>query len=116
MTLNADFLSTLEHSIRQALRHLDTDETKGFWCDGILLSEGNAHYSIKSVNANRSVKLKAFLGKDGQTPYELTLLFGGHALSRYARDLSLEDCIPDRPADEWIAVDTAKKQITVHLD
>lgn len=108
--LNADLLTFLEHAISRALHDAESNETKGFWCDGILLSEGNGHYSQKSVNNNKQVTLKAFVGKDGQTPYQLTLLFGNQALSRYARGLSLERCVPDRSTEDWFEIDVQNKK------
>jgi hypothetical protein len=77
--LNQDFCVFLEYEICKAFEHSDNDQIKGFWCDGVLLNQPNYTYSQKFVNDNRQVKLKAFIGKGGQTEYELILRFGKKA-------------------------------------
>lgn len=37
--LDQDFCEYLEYEICKALEHSDNDQIKGFWCDGILLSQ-----------------------------------------------------------------------------
>ena len=91
--INQDFCNYLEYQLNDVFQHLDNVETKGFWCDGILLSEPDDHYSKDFVSKYRQVKLKAFVGKTGQTEYTLTLKFGRKALSRYARGLEVNTCI-----------------------
>lgn len=93
-----------------------TDERlKGFWCDGILLFDIENEYLKKQINDKRSVVMKAFSGKTGQEEYELTLLFGRKALSRYSRDLRLEGCVPDAEISDWLEVDPIKKKIVLRL-
>jgi hypothetical protein len=45
--------------------------------------------------------MTAFTGQTGQDKYELILRFGENALSRYSRDLSLEECMPN-PEDKHL--------------
>ena len=115
--LDDEFCEQLEWKIGNAMEALwKTDERlKGFWCDGVLLPESESEYSKKHVNDNRFVIMKAFTGKSGQEEYELTLLFGKKALSRYARDLSLEECVPDLENSDWLQVDPVRKTIVVQL-
>lgn len=113
--IDQDFCDTLEHAISSTLQHMENDGTKGFWCDGVLLSQPAINYSKKYVNDHREVQLKAFIGKDGQTEYELILKFGSKSLSRYARDLEIEECVPvDK--ENWFTIDTDNKIIEVQLD
>ena len=60
--------------------------------------------------------MQAFIGKDGQTVYSLTLKFGNKALSRYARNLNMVECIPQTDFDNWLKIDILKKEIEIQLD
>jgi hypothetical protein len=113
--LDNDFCEILEHKISHALANIHDEKVKGFWCDGVLLSEPDMYYSPKFINDNRQTKLKAFIGHDGQTAYSLLLKFGSKALSRYARNLELASCIPQTGIEEWFCVDTTKKEIEIQL-
>ena len=95
--------------------NLDDESVKGFWCDGVLLSEADKSYSQKFVNDNRQIKLKAFVGKDGQVLYNLTLKFGKKALSRFARNLDIVECIPLAEVQDWVSIDSSKKEIEIQL-
>src|SRR5581483_1802066 len=113
--LDSSFCDTLEHKISHALANIHDEKVKGFWCDGVLLSEPDICYSSKFINDNRQTKLKAFIGHDGQTAYSLLLKFGNKALSRYARNLDLASCIPQTGIEEWFYIDTGKKEIELRL-
>jgi hypothetical protein len=113
--LDRDFCDFLEYRISEALRELPHESTIGFWCDGILLPVTENSYSEQSVNNNRQVLLKAFIGKDGQSAYELILKFGNKALSRYARHLDIKECIPDVQELNWFYIDVSKRRIEIKL-
>jgi hypothetical protein len=114
--IDQDFCDFLEQAVSDALQYLDNDETKGFWCDGILPLQPEIYYSKKYVNDNRSVRLKAFIGKDGQTEYEMILQFGSRSLSRYAKNLTIQECVPDTNKENWLTIDIDNKIIEVQLD
>jgi hypothetical protein len=114
--IDQEFCEFLEYEICKAFEHSDNDQIKGFWCDGILLNQPGSSYSPKYVNDNRQVKLKAFIGKDGQTEYELTLKFGDKALSRYTRDLDIKECVPSPDKQNWFDIDTKRNKIEIQLD
>lgn len=78
--------------------------------------EPASQYTLQAVNNNRQVTLKAFLGRDGQTEYVLIMQLGPTALSRHARSLDIQECIPG-PDDQSnrLAVDTARRTITIRL-
>lgn len=69
----------------------------------------------KQINDKRCVIMKSFTGKTGQEEYQLTLLFGSKSLSRCARDLRIEEYVPDPEDSDWLEVDTVKKKRTVRL-
>jgi hypothetical protein len=114
--LDQDFCEFLEFKICKVFEHIDNEQIKGFWCDGVLLDQPDNAYSQKIVNDNRQVKLKAFIGKDGQTEYELTLRFGNRALSRYARNLDIKECVPNLDKQNWFDIDTKRNKIEIQLD
>ncbi|MBL7829377.1 MAG: hypothetical protein JNJ57_22260 [Saprospiraceae bacterium] len=82
--LTQTFCEFLEFELCKAFSLSDNDQIKGFWCDGVLLDQPENAYSQQAVLDNKQVKLKAYIGKDGQTPYKLTLKFGNEALNRVA--------------------------------
>ena len=114
--IDRDFCEFLEYEICKAFEHSDNDEIKGFWCDGVLTDQPDSYYSQKFVNDNREVKLKAFIGKDGQTEYELNLKFGNKSLSRYARNLDIKECVPNPDKQNWFDIDTKRYKIEIQLD
>lgn len=114
--LDQSFCKMLEYKICEALENISDEEVKGFWCDGVLLLEPDNYYLQKFINDTRQTKLKAFVGKDGQGVYSLTLKFGKKALSRYARNLDIADCIPQTDFDKWLGIDTSKQELEIQLD
>lgn len=114
--LDQDFCETLEYKISEALENISDEKAKGFWCDGVLLSEPDNYYSQKFINDNRQAKMKAYIGKDGQGVYSLTLKLGSKALSRYARNLDIAECIPQTDFAKWFGIDTSKQEIEIQLD
>jgi hypothetical protein len=84
-----------------------------FWCDGVYSHLPEVYYSQKYINDKRETKLKAFIGKDGQTRYDLILKFGPKSLSRYARGLNLERCLPENI--QGIFIHTANKALIIQL-
>ena len=113
--LDESFCVFLEYAICEAFKHSNNNQIKGFWCDGILLNQSEYTYSQQFVNNNRQVTLKAFIGKDGQTEYELILRFGRKALSRYARSLDIKECVPSPESSNFFDINTQYKRIEVQL-
>lgn len=114
--LDHDFCGHLEYVICCALEDSDEESTRGFWCDGVLLPLHKQYYSQKFVNDMRHVSMKAFVGKNGQTEYELILKFGNKALSRYARNLNIIECVPSPDIPDWFSINIEKRVIEIQLD
>lgn len=114
--IDRDFCEFLEYEMCKVFEHSNNDEIKWFWCDGVLTDQPDIYYSQKFVNDNRQVKLKAFIGNDGQTEYELTLKFGNKALSRYTRNLDIKECVPNADKQNWFDIDTKRNKIEIQLD
>lgn len=113
--IDQDFCTYLEFEITKALSNSPNEEIKYFWCDGILLPN-SYEYSQKIINDKRYLRTTAFVGLDGQVKYDMTIHFGKKALSRYARSLSLNECIPDSSNDDWVVIDIEKKAIDIRLN
>ena len=92
------------------------EDLKGFWCDGISWqpSDGRQLHP-KHVNDTRRIVTQAWLGKTGQDRYELTVHLGRLALSRYAKGVSMVDCIPAKGDYEWWSVDIMDKILIVSI-
>jgi hypothetical protein len=114
--INTDFCEFLEYEICKAFEYTDIQEIKGFWCDGIILNQQENYYSKKFVNDNKSIQLKAFIGKDGQKEFELTLVFGNKSLSRYARGLDIKECLPRPDQHDFFDIDITHNKIKIQLD
>lgn len=113
--LNEDFCIDIEYYLCNVFENRENEATRGFWCDGVLLSESENHYSPKYVNEHRQVTLKAFIGKDGQSEYVLILHFGDKSLSRLARNLSLKEYLPSINQLDRFQIDTQQKRIDIML-
>ncbi len=113
--LNADFCTFLEYKISNAFRSSDNEQLKILWCDGVLLPDNSNEYSKKYVNDKRQIIMTAFIGKDGQDRYTLILQFGKNALSKYARDLDIKECMPAIENLEHFYIDILNKQIIIQL-
>jgi hypothetical protein len=96
---------------------LDISELKGFWCDGVVLTEDDEHYSKKSVNDHRFVLLNAYIGKygEGENLYSVKLKFGRKAMSRYQRGLSIYECLPAGDTKDCLVIDTKHQTLEIQL-
>lgn len=113
--LNQDFCKFLECHLTNAFSYSTDNTVKSLWCDGVLLPWNENVYSKKSVNGKREIMLKAFIGKDGQGGYPVLMKFGKKALSNYARDLDITDCLPKADENDWYEVDPEKNKIIIQL-
>lgn len=113
--ITQDLCEYLESRISAALEASDDERLKGFWCDGVSPPDSETVSSLKTVNDRRQLTMTAFAGKTGQDRYELTLTFGPKALSRHARGLSLESCIPDAESTGWFSIDPTRKTMQIRL-
>ncbi len=106
-----DFLGYLEYQLTNAFNKSKNIEVKGFWCDGILPTYENE----KVIFEKKEILLTAFLGKDGQGKYDLTLKFGTNSLKNLAKGLDLSECIPNSEIKDWFDIDISKNKIIVQL-
>jgi hypothetical protein len=113
--LTQDFCDFLEFQLTNVFRNSSDISLRSLWCDGVLLPSNEGDFSRKAVNDKRKIPMTAFCGETGQDQYELILIFGNKALSRYARGLDLKECIPDSKDYNWVKVEVEIRRIDVHL-
>jgi predicted Zn-ribbon and HTH transcriptional regulator len=111
---NKDFCSALEYSLD--FSQFEDENIKSLWCDGVdHLPADIKSLSIGNLQQKPFIKTKAWIGKDGQGVYEMTIHLGPEALSNYIKRQDLHECIPDTASDEWIKIDTERKEIEIRL-
>jgi len=116
ISFNKDFCLHLEYHIGGTLEKSGREDLKGFWCDGVLHSPiPESQLTRKSVNDNRKIITPAWIGKDGQGEYEMTILFGKYSLRRYAKGTSMIDCVPSNESMDWIDIDVDNRKIEIIL-
>lgn len=113
--IDENFCGLLQIRISKAFADSENEQIKHFWCDGVL-GGFDYEYEKKYVNDNRRIVMTAFCGNTGQEKYDLVLLLGRKALSRYARGLDIIDCIPSSPGNEWFDIDILRRQMIIQLD
>jgi hypothetical protein len=94
---------------------LPNEKIKYFWCDGVSLPKAIGALSIQQVNKARKIITTAWVGQHGEENYELMILLGRKALSRYVRGLSLDACVPDAESPNWLTVDLVNRKIILQL-
>lgn len=111
---NKDFCSALEYSLD--FSQFENENIKSLWCDGVdHLPVDIKSLSVANLKKKPFIKTKAWIGKDGQGHYEMTIHFGPEALSNYINRQHLHECIPDTAAHEWIKVDPERNQVEIRL-
>ena len=113
--LTQDFCNYLEYQVSAALA-TSSDPTKlGWWCDGILLPAATDAYAPQRINSTKQVVTRAWLGKTGQEPYDMTIRFGPKAVRQYMRGNALEECVPSPENANWIGLDERTKAAVIDL-
>ena len=111
---NKDFCSALEYSLD--FGHFEDENLRSLWCDGIShLPSDIKSLSISNLKQQPFIKTRAWIGKDGQGHYEMTIHFGPAALSNYINRKDLQECIPEAASGDWIKIDPEQKQIEIML-
>lgn len=113
--LDQAFCAQLEYCLTTTFRNSSDGKIKDYWCDGILLPNTDKEVLQKTVNNKRELIMTAFIGKTGQERYQLILKFGDKSLSKYFRNLGIQDCIPDASEKNWYSIDISKKVLTIQL-
>lgn len=113
---NEEFCNYLEYHLCKTFQNSNLANVKWLWCDGIShVPTSDKQLTAKNVNDTRKIVTKAWIGKDGQDEYKMTIHFGKQALSRYAKEHSLIDCLPGEETMDWINIDPEQKIIEIQL-
>jgi hypothetical protein len=109
-----DFCAALEYKLD--FSQFKNENIKNLWCDGIdHLPIDIKSLSIGNLKQKTFIKTKAWIGRDGQGKYEMTIHFGPAALSNYIERKDLHECIPEAASEEWIKIYPERKQIEITL-
>lgn len=120
-SFNEDFCLHLEARLDAAFANSSDEELIRFWCDGIASVpyyrvEDNINYlSSGNIGKNRKIVTIAWLGTTGQNQYELTIVLGEKAWSKYEQGKSMIGCIPKAETTKWIDIDTENRLLTIRL-
>lgn len=115
-SFNQEFCTHLEYHLCRTFENSDNQELKFFWCDGVSMEAiTEIELTPKRIYDSRKIETMAWIGKDGQDEYKMTIHFGNLSLSRYAQGNKLTDCLPSEEAMDWINIDTQKKTIEIRL-
>jgi hypothetical protein len=112
-SFNQDFCTDLEFHLCLTFENSHDDRLNGFRCDGV--SHEPLVKSKKSINDNRQLVTKAWIGKTGQDEYEMTIHFGKYSLRRFAKGTSLADTLPSNQSMHWVKIDTDNRTIEIQL-
>jgi hypothetical protein len=114
-SFNRDFCVFLEFHLCETLLNGVSNKFERTWCDGVYMPESDWHVSKKHINDSRKIITKAWIVSDHQILFDLTILFGPCSLSRYARGLSLQECVPRADSMDWITLDMENRTIVLQF-
>lgn len=112
MPLTKIFCDHLEYRLTQAFQQSNRQDIKGFWCDGV---SGDILWQAETDTGHRYLVTKAWIGKDGQGPYETTVWLGPLAAKRYDQGDDMVDVIPSVGSMEWVKIEPSRHVIAVFL-
>ena len=99
-----EFCDFMEYWICEYFRRNVTDETIGFWCDGVL---------FEVLLTKTTALFTAFVGKTGQDKYKLSLHFVEALLEDWGNDVKSR--LP-KPSDyNSLCIDCEKRTMAVYL-
>lgn len=113
LPFNREFCEFLEYHLSDTFAHSTDPIICRFWCDGV--NDELPLKTKKHINDTRTLETIAWIGIDGNSKYILTIHFGNKSLSRYARNLSLQPCVPSSESMDWIEIDPNAQTIALYL-
>ncbi|MEO0789892.1 MAG: hypothetical protein AAFY36_14580 [Bacteroidota bacterium] len=113
-----EFCSELEYKLSvDSFKSLGDQRVSGFWCDGIDHIPNNPRdLSINRIEQNRQISTRAWIGKDGQDLYEMTIHFGNDSIACYRMKKSIIDCIPEGDLCDWVRIWPEERRIEIYLE
>jgi hypothetical protein len=108
-----DFCAFLEFHLCKTFKNSNDLYIQAFWCDGI--NNEQITKSEEFINKWRQIETTAWIGKDGQDKYDMTIKLGNDSFNKYSIGLDLTDCVPSEDSMNWIEINTDKKTIELQL-
>jgi len=108
---NDDFCTHLEYHLGRTFRNSNRPDLNDFWCDGVICEP----ITNEELNKAHRVETTAWIGKNGQDNYSMTIWFGEKALLKFNKGEDLIDTIPSDEFMNWIEIDTDKRTIEIKL-
>ena len=112
MPLTKTFCDHLEYRLTQVFQLSNRQDIKGFWCDGV---SGDVLWEAETDTEQRYLVTKAWIGKDGQDPYEVTIWLGPLAAKRCDQGEDMVDFVPNVGSMEWIKIEPGRNIIEIFL-
>jgi hypothetical protein len=106
--LDNGFYEFMEYEICKYFENNNNQNTKGFWCDGILFDWIDED--------NQIIYCKTFIGKKGETKYTLALLFGNKIISENKNGIDIKTYFI---MDNWennFHIDLENKKIIIEIE
>lgn len=113
--IKKEFCDYLEYEVCKYLKCSNDKIANKFWCDGVMPSMSSLYYSKEYVKTQKEIILKAFVGIDGQTEYDLILKLGIVALDKYLLDENIEACFYDYSQIGVFNINVERKRIEIQL-
>jgi hypothetical protein len=114
-SFSREFCQYLEWHLGAAFETAEDKNIHGLWCDGVMLPFFDKELIPKAVNDSRKIITTAYIGYGGEHVFEMTIRLGKYALRRYAKAVSMVDCIPAAESMDWITLDVENRKIEVRL-
>ena len=116
LLIDKDFCIFLEYWLTETFPTINDKAINRFWCDGVRMPPNDNECLPKTVNDKRQINMTAYIGEDGQDEYKLQLNFGSKSLSRYARGLEIQPCVPKSLKPDRFLIDIHKRVLIIKLD
>lgn len=110
-----DFLVHLNYYLEDAFANSPDEEINQLWCDGIAEPSFSSQLTFKDIIESKKINTNAWIGIDGQSPYEMVINLGEKSVAQLKQGLSLKDSLPSWTSMDWISIDTENKIIEVNL-
>lgn len=111
-----EFCSNLEYRLSASFKYSEDSRLKYFWCDGVDHEPYPIEQlGIRTITQTKKIVTRAWIGKDGQDIYEITIHFNESALVNYANGALLVNNLPKEEDTDWWNIDIEKRTIEVYL-
>lgn len=112
-----DFCTVLEYHLCKAFENSGDNVLRYIGCDGVSEPAIEEQFTSRNITSIKQVITKAWmLGVRGSGPYDIMIKLGRRARRKALKGLSLEDCLPDAEALDWMEIDLENCWIVIQLN